>query len=226
MNRKAAQISASMMCADLTRITDTLAAFENSGVERLHIDIMDGQFVPNFTLGTDYIKAMRRLSRIPLDIHLMIQSPEYKLNWLGLQKDDIVSIHIESTNQIQRALDYMKPFGCARYVALNPATPLCMLEELLDYIDGVNLMMVNPGFAGQKIVPATVDKARRLRKMLDAAGHRDIVIEVDGNMTLENGRLLRGCGADMFVVGTSSVFRGDVDNYAANVAAFREAVSV
>ena len=122
------KISASMMCADLIHLRDTIKVFEDKGVEYLHIDVMDGEFVPNFGLGVDYIRSLRELTRIPLDLHLMIKNPEYKLQWIGIKETDIVSIHYESTYQVQRALDWLVPFGCKRFLAISPATPMYVLE--------------------------------------------------------------------------------------------------
>lgn len=210
-------ISASMMCADLVNLKETLRIFEEEQVDYLHIDVMDGAFVPNFGLGVDYIRSLRELTKIPLDIHLMVRDPEYKLQWIGIQKDDIVSIHYESTFQVQRALDWLEPFGCRKFLAINPATPIYAIEEVLDYIDGVNLLMVNPGFAGQKIVESTLKKAAKLQQFLVEHGKEDLIFEADGNITLEHAKQLRAIGADMFVAGTSSVFMGKVEEYRDNI---------
>ena len=210
-------ISASMMCADLVNLKETLHIFEVEQVDYLHIDVMDGAFVPNFGLGVDYIRSLRELTKIPLDIHLMVRDPEYKLQWIGIQKDDIVSIHYESTFQVQRALDWLEPFGCKKFLAINPATPIYAIEEVLDYIDGVNLLMVNPGFAGQKIVESTLKKAAKLQQFLVEHGKQDLIFEADGNITLEHAKQLRAIGADMFVAGTSSVFTGRVEEYRDNI---------
>lgn len=216
------EISASLMCSDLVDLKDTIRIFEVEGIERLHIDMMDGTFVPNFGLGVDYVRGLRKLTKIPLDLHLMIKDPEYKFSWIGILPTDIVSIHYESTFQVQQALDYLQPFGCKRFLAINPATPVSALEEVLDYIDGINLLMVNPGFAGQKIVPSTLRKAQKVVDLLKREGHEDIIIEVDGNITPENGKILREIGASMFVAGTSAIFKGDLNKYSDNIKLFRE----
>lgn len=218
------KISASMMCADLVNLKETIKVFEEQGVEYLHIDVMDGEFVPNFGLGVDYIRGLRGLTNIPLDLHLMVKDPEYKLQWIGIKESDIVSIHYESTYQVQRALDWLASFKCKRFLAINPATPIYVLEEVLDYIDGINLLMVNPGFAGQKIVPSTLKKAERIQAFLKERGREDIIIEVDGNITPENGNKLRKLGASIFVAGTSSIFKGDVADYKSNIVRFRIAI--
>ena len=216
------EISASLMCSDLVDLKDTIRIFEEEGIERLHIDMMDGTFVPNFGLGVDYVRGLRKLTKIPLDLHLMIKDPEYKFSWIGILPTDIVCIHSESTFQVQRALDYLQPFGCKRFLAINPATPVSALEEVLDYIDGINLLMVNPGFAGQKIVPSTLRKAKKVVDLLKREGREDIIIEVDGNITPENGKILREIGASMFAAGTSAIFNGDLSKYSDNIKLFRE----
>lgn len=218
------KISASMMCADLVHLKESISTFEQEHVEYLHIDVMDGEFVPNFGLGVDYIRGLRELTNIPLDLHLMVKDPEYKLQWIGIAPTDIVSIHYESTYQVQRALDWLVPYGCQRFLAINPATPIYVLEEVLDYIDGINLLMVNPGFAGQTIIPSTLKKAARIQAFLEERGREDIIIEVDGNITPENGSKLRKLGAEIFVAGTSSIFRGNVKEYANNIAILRKAI--
>lgn len=218
------KISASMMCANLVDLKETIRIFEEEKVEYLHIDVMDGEFVPNFGLGVDYIRGLRELSSIPLDLHLMIKNPEYKLQWIGIKETDIVSIHYESTYQVQRALDWLAHYGCKRYLAINPATPVYVLEEVLDYIDGINLLMVNPGFSGQKIVPSTLKKAEKLKRFLVEHGKENITLEVDGNITPENGHKLREIGASIFVCGTSSVFKGGISCYEDNIGRFRDAI--
>ena len=218
------EISASMMCSDLIDLKDTIKIFEEEGIEYLHIDVMDGTFVPNLGLGVDYIRGLRKLTNIPLDIHLMIKDPEYKFHWLGIKDTDTVSIHYESTFQVQRALDYLEQYGCKRFLAINPATPISALEEVLDYIDGINLLMVNPGFAGQKIVPSTIRKAKKVVDLLKREDRNDIIIEVDGNITPGNGKILREIGASRFVAGTSAIFKGDLNCFKENINKFREEI--
>ena len=218
------EISASMMCSNLVNLKETLQIFKEEGIERLHIDVMDGEFVPNFGLGVDYIRGLRELTDIPLDLHLMVKDPEYKLQWIGIQSTDIVSINYESTYQVQRALDWLGPFGCKRFLAISPATPVNVLEEVLDYIDGINLLMVNPGFAGQHMVLSTLRKAAKVKSLLEREHHEDILMEVDGNITPEHGKTLRSLGASLFVGGTSSIFKGNLDQYRENIKVFRESI--
>lgn len=225
IKNKKGKISASMMCSDLIDLKETIKIFEEQGIEYLHIDVMDGNFVPNFGLGVDYIRGLRKLTNIPLDLHLMIKDPEYKLQWIGIKETDIVSIHYESSFQVQRVLDWLAPFGCKRFLAINPATPVNVLEEVLDYIDGINLLMVNPGFAGQKIVPSTLKKATKVAELLNREKREDITIEVDGNITLENAKILRNIGANIFVAGTSCLFKGGVNSYTENIRQLRNIIS-
>lgn len=212
------------MCSDLIDLKETLKIFEEENVDYLHIDMMDGTFVPNFGLGVDYIRGLRKLTNIPLDLHMMIKDPEYKFQWIGIKETDIVSIHYESTFQVQRALDYLLPYGCKRFLAINPATPVYVLEEVVDYIDGINLLMVNPGFAGQKIVPSTMKKAEKVLSLLKETKHESITVEVDGNITLSNASKLRKIGASLFVAGTSSVFKGSVTEYKDNIDRLRDVI--
>ena len=203
------KISPSLMCGRISEYQGILATFERCGIEYLHIDVMDGEFVPNLQFGTDMIKQIRSMTNIPLDIHLMINTPEDKLEWFDIKENEYVAIHYESTNHVQRALAKIRDMGAKPMLAINPATPLSVLEDLLDDIDGILVMTVNPGFAGQKIVPATIDKVKRLRKMLDEKGYANIEIEVDGNVSFENARILSEAGANIFVAGSSSVFYKD-----------------
>lgn len=202
-----AELSPSMMCADICVLQDTLDIFRQNHVEYLHIDIMDGCFVPNYTLGTDYCRQLHRLTNIPLDIHLMIERPEDKLDWFDIVPGDIVSVHCEATRHLQRTLARIKERGARVFAALNPATPVEILRYVLDDIDGILLMTVNPGFAGQKAIPATIQKIRDTRIMLEAEHHSGLRIEVDGNVSLENAVKMRASGADIFVAGTAGLFK-------------------
>lgn len=200
-------VSPSMMCADALNLGADAVALEKAGVQYFHYDVMDGDFVPNFMLGPDVIKAVRKVSSVPADIHLMVKNPERHLHLFDLREGDIVAVHQESTIHLQRTLAAIRQAGAKAAVALNPATPLCTLEDVLSDLDMVVIMTVNPGFAGQKLVPQTLAKITRLRKMLDENGCEQVRIEVDGNVSFENAVKMRAAGADLFVAGTSAVFR-------------------
>lgn len=196
-----------MMCVDLMNVERDIRSLEAAQVDYLHIDIMDNHFVPNITLSTDFVNSVREITDIPLDIHLMIENPENSLlAFKGLDANDIVCIHCEATRHIQRALSMVRELGVKVGVSLNPGTPLYMVEDLLEDLDVIIIMTVNPGFAGQKLVPATLDKIRNLRNMLDERGYGDILIEVDGNVSFEHAKSMSEMGANIYVGGSSSIF--------------------
>lgn len=200
------KISPSIMCADFRHLEEDIKILEMIGAEYLHFDIMDGSFVPNFTLGPDLMKSIREITTIPFDIHLMIQRPENHIELFDIKPGDIVSVHQESTIHLQRTLQKIKDLGAGAAVALNPSTPIYSIEDVLDDIDVVLIMTVNPGFAGQKLVPATLRKIANMKRYLSANGCGEIEIEVDGNVSYENARKMRDAGADIFVAGTSGLF--------------------
>lgn len=200
------KISPSVMCIDYLKIEQTLKEFEECGIDLIHIDIMDGSFVPNYTLGTDFVKFIKHNTDIPLDIHLMIDNPECKLGWFEFGENDYVSVHYESTRHLHKAISAIKMKGAKAMVAINPGTPVNVLEDVVEEIDSVLVMTVNPGFAGQKLVKSTLKKIQKLRNFLDKEGCTHVEIEVDGNVSFENAALMNKVGANIFVAGTSSVF--------------------
>jgi ribulose-phosphate 3-epimerase len=203
------KISPSIMCANFKNLEKDIRTLEKLGVDYLHLDIMDGHFVPNFTMGPDMLKAIREMTDIPFDIHLMVEKPENYLSLFSLRENDIVSVHAESTYHLQRVLQSIKDRGARPAVALNPATPLENIKYVLDVVEVVLIMTVNPGFAGQRLVTAALDKVRvmdELRRQLNL----DIEIEVDGNVSFENAPKMRAAGADIFVTGTSSFFNKEL----------------
>lgn len=214
------KLAPSMMCCDFLNMGSQMKIFKEHGIEVLHIDIMDGSFVPNITLGTDFVRQVKRATDIPLDIHMMTESPERFLDMLEFVEGDYVSIHFESTKHLQRALRMVKDRGAKALVALNPATPVEAVSDVLDDIDGLLIMSVNPGFAGQKVIPHSFSKIAHAREFLDANGKSDAEIEVDGNVSLENAIRMRSAGADIFVLGTSGIFKGD--DLGANIDNFRK----
>lgn len=204
-----ALLSASIMCADQLNMGKDLDALTDAGMDFFHVDIMDGHFVPNYMIPPETVKAVSKVAEIPLDIHLMVDNPDMAIEMLPLNPNDFVTVHFETTKHIDRTLSLIKSKGAKAGVAINPGTPLSAVSELINSIDMLLIMTVNPGFSGQKLVSGAFDKIRRARKMLDAAGRTDVLLEVDGNCSFENIPKMYEAGADVFVVGTSSVFHKD-----------------
>lgn len=202
-------LSASLMCADLMNLQNSISELEKAGIDYLHIDIMDGSFVPNITLGFDLVNSIKKTTDIPLDIHMMVNEPSRFIDRMELEERDIVCVHYESDIHIHRTLAQIKEKGIKAGLAVNPQTPLESFEYLTDYIDMALVMTVSPGFAGQKLFLGAERKTQQARKLLDSLGCANVPIEVDGNISLENGRKLSRCGADIFVLGTSSLFLKD-----------------
>ncbi len=216
-------ISPSLMCADFLNLGEELNALETHGIEYLHIDLMDGVFVQNYTLGTDFVKKVKEACKIPLDLHLMIEEPERKLPWFTFGEGDYVSIHYEACKHVQAALAAIRARGAKPMLAINPGTPLSVLDEVLPDVDGILVMTVNPGFAGQKLIPQTLDKIRRLRAELDEKGYHSVDIECDGNVSFENARKMSDAGANIFVAGTSSIYAKG-QSFEENIKALRVAI--
>ncbi len=203
------KISPSVMCANMINLGKDIKLLERAGAEYLHIDVMDGHFVPNFTLGPDLVKSLRKITDIPMDIHFMVENPGNYLNLFEPKPGDIVCIHQESTKHLQRVLQQIKEFGAKPAVAINPATPIIMIENVIRDIDVLLVMTVNPGFAGQKLVPETLNKIKEIDKIRREQNLK-IDIMVDGNVSFENAKTMRDSGADIFVAGTSSIFNKDM----------------
>ena len=198
-------ISASLMCADLTRLGEDIAELERAGVDWLHFDIMDGHFVPNLTFGPDLIRSLRPITKLPFDVHLMIHEPIRYLDRFREAGADIIVVHAEACGHLQRTLAAIRDLGAQSGVALNPATPLAALDYVLDDVDLILLMTVNPGYAGQKLVEATLPKIGQLAERLADQG-RKVILQVDGNVSFGNARRMAEQGANCFVAGSSSVF--------------------
>ena len=200
-------VSPSLMCVDLMNVQSDIEKLEKVGVDYFHVDMMDNHFVPNITLSTDFIKALKKISKTPLDIHMMIEHPEQTIpERTCCDENDIICIHYESTLHPQKVLASIRAMGVKAGIAINPATPVCVLEDILPDVDMVLCMTVNPGFAGQKLIPATLDKITRIRKLLNEKGYSEVLIEADGNVSFENAVKMHAAGADIYVAGTSSIF--------------------
>ena len=202
-------LSASLMCADLLNMEEAIKDLEKANIDYLHIDIMDGSFVPNITLGFDLINSIKKTTDIPLDIHMMVYEPSKFIERMNLSENDIVCVHYESDIHIHRTLELIKNKGCKAGLAINPGTPVESIRNLMDYVDMLLVMTVSPGFAGQKIFKGADRKVTEARKLLTQWGYGDTLIQVDGNISLENGKRMYNSGADIFVLGTSSLFLKD-----------------
>lgn len=204
-------LSASIMCADLLNMEKSIKELERAGIDYLHVDIMDGSFVPNITLGFDLINALKRITDIPLDVHMMVNEPSKFIDLMKLTENDILCVHNESEIHIARTLEKIKNKGIKAGLAINPATPVEALRYTSQLIDMALVMTVNPGFAGQKIVPFAQRKVKDTREFLNSLGYPEILIEVDGNISPENAVKTSQAGADIFVLGTSALFLKDKD---------------
>jgi len=218
-------ISASLMCVDFADTKKDLEALEEAKIEYLHFDIMDGAFVPNYTLGPWAVNSLRGKTSIAFDIHLMVERPESKIPYFSFQPGDAVSVHAESTPHLQRVLAGLKDAGMTAGVAINPATPLCVLDYVTDVADFILVMTVNPGYAGQKMVPNALEKISRTREYLDDKGCTETIIQVDGNVSFENAVLMAAAGAGNFVAGTAGLFRKDM-SIADAAARLRECIKI
>ena len=215
------RIAPSLLAADFRNLEAEVRACEAAGAEILHFDIMDGRFVPNISFGAMVIKAMRPLTGIRFETHLMILEPERYIEEFVKAGSDLVTVHYEASNHVQRTLARIRELGAKSGLALNPGTPLDALDYLLDDIDLVLIMTVNPGFGGQKLIPATVRKVEEASQRIRTAG-RSIDLEVDGGVGPDNARELAAAGADVFVAGTT-VFKHP-DGAAAGIRSIRSAI--
>jgi ribulose-phosphate 3-epimerase len=212
------KIAPSILSADFSRLGDEVRAVEEAGADYIHIDVMDGHFVPNITVGPMIVKAVREITPLPLDVHLMITDPDHFIDEFVRSGADILTVQTEALVHAHRTIQHIKGQGARASISLNPATPLNGLEYILEDLDMVLLMTVNPGFGGQKFIPSVVPKIRRLREMVVERGC-SVEIEVDGGIGPETIGLVSAAGADVFVAG-SAIFYSE--NYAETIRAMRD----
>jgi len=203
------KVAPSVMCAGVQNLLDDIVKLEAAGADIFHFDIMDGHFVPNITLGPHIVAGLRNATNIPFCAHLMVTNPDFFIPIFVDAGCEMVEVHAESAGDLVRSLRLVRSLGASPAVAINPATPVEAVEYVIEEVDMVLVMCVSPGYSGQKLVPSTIPKIARVREMADKKG-LDIDIEVDGNVSFENAEKMHQAGANVFVAGTSSVFRGDI----------------
>ncbi len=212
------KISPSILSADFSRLAEDVQAVDRAGADYIHIDVMDGHFVPNITIGPLVVDALRKVTEKPLDVHLMIENPDLYIPDFARAGADIITVHQEAVPHLHRTVQLIRSLGKKAGVSLNPATPVETLDVILDELDLVLIMSVNPGFGGQSFIPSALDKIRVLRQRITNRGLAT-ELEVDGGVKIDNIREVVAAGADVLVAG-SAIF--NTDDYAATIAALRE----
>jgi len=220
--KKTPQIAPSILSADFSKLGDEVRAIDHAGADWIHVDVMDGRFVPNLTIGPLVVDAVKKVTQKPLDVHLMIVEPDLLIPEFIKAGADFVTVHVEACTHLHRTLQLIKSLGAKAGVSLNPATPVSSIVSILDEIDLLLLMSVNPGFGGQKFIHSTYDKIRNAKEMI-VKRNLATLIEVDGGVTVDNMQALSQAGIDVFVAGTAVFKNKDYPEYADAIQALRAA---
>ncbi len=221
MKNKKIKIAPSILAADFSHLSEEISAVEKAGADYIHVDVMDGHFVPNITVGPMIVQTLAKLTSLPLDVHLMVNNPEALLSVFIKAGAKILTVHLEACLHLHRTLTEIRKMGRQAGVSLNPTTPLCLLEPALDYVDLVLIMTVNPGFGGQKFIPSLLPKIAQARELLDKRSS-PAELEVDGGIKVSNIGLVAKAGADVIVSG-SGIFQ--TPDYQATIATMRAEVA-
>ena len=216
------RIAPSILSADFARLGDSIAEAEAAGADWVHVDVMDGHFVPNITIGVPVVAALRKVTKLPLDVHLMIERPDRYIEAFAGAGADWLTVHVEAERHLHRTVDAIRRLGARAGVSLNPGTPPTALDEILPWVDLVLVMSVNPGFGGQRFIPTSSAKIAAVRRAIDGGGH-DVLIEVDGGISPTTAGEVVRAGADVLVAG-AAVYGGDA-SVRENIAALRAAAA-
>ncbi|MGO9377079.1 MAG: ribulose-phosphate 3-epimerase [Dissulfurispiraceae bacterium] len=206
------RIAPSILSADFMRLGEEIRAAEEAGADLVHVDVMDGHFVPNITIGPMFVEGIRKMTKLPIDVHLMISDPDKYAHDFASAGSDYITVHAEATMHLHRSVQCIKEKGIKAGVSLNPATPLCSLDYILSDVEMVLIMSVNPGFGGQKFIPPVLEKIRKLKDTI-IEKKLTVLIEVDGGVKLENAAEIVAAGADILVVGSAFFGSGDYSSF-------------
>jgi ribulose-phosphate 3-epimerase len=204
---KLRKIAPSILSADFSKLGDEIKKVEEAGADLIHVDVMDGHYVPNLTFGPPVIASIRKVTELPFDVHLMIENPERFIQAYADAGSDCITVHVEAETHLHRAIQSIKEKGLKAGVSLNPATPLCLLDDIIEDIDLLMIMSVNPGFGGQQCIKNMLPKIKKARELIDERSPH-VLLEVDGGVKLENIRSFKDAGTDIFVAG-SAIFNSD-----------------